>query len=99
MNDLKWMQIREGVFELRANDNVVVATMSYHECINEWQVDLANIFNSLAGDVLFVAANTKLLAQQKAIVEINNYCNRVIDDLMRVIEYLSSSDVLYNNAY
>lgn len=99
LNDSKWIDIGEMVFELRTDNNTLIATLAYHEVANEWTIDFENVFEDLCGEVLFVVAKTNDEAKWKAAVEIHNYCNRLISNVMKIREHLPDLGELYDNAF
>ena len=99
LNDSKWINIGETVFELRTDNNTLIATLAYYEVTNEWIIDFENIFKDLCGEVLFVVAKTNDEAKWKATVEIHNYCNRLISNVMRIRDHLPDLGELYDNAF
>ncbi len=99
LNDSKWIDIGEMVFELRTYDNTLIPTLAYHEVANEWTIDFENVFEDLCGEVLFVSAKTNEEAKWKATVEINNYCNRLISNVMKIRNHLPDLGELYDNAF
>lgn len=99
LNDSKWIDIGEMVFELRTSNNTLIATLAYHEVANEWTIDFENVFEDLCGEVLFVAAKTNDEAKWKATAEINNYCNRLISNVMKIRNHLPDLGDLYDNAF
>lgn len=99
LNDSKWIDIGETVFELRTNDNTLIVTLAYHELIDEWTIDFENVFEDLCGEVLVVVASTIEEAQWKATIEIYNYCNRLISNVMKIRAHLPELGLLYDNAF
>jgi len=99
LNDSKWIDIGEMVFELRTSDNTLIATLAYHKVANEWTIDFENVFEDLCGEILFVVAATNDEAKWKATVEINNYCNRLISNVMKIRDHLPDLCELYENAF
>ncbi len=99
LNDSKWIDIGETVFELRTSDNTLIATLAYHEVANEWTIDFENVFEDLCGEVLFVVASTNEEAQWKASVEIYNYCNRLISNVIKIRDMLPELGLLYDAAF
>lgn len=99
LNDSKWTDIGENVFELRTADNSLIATLSFNECVNEWVCELAPIFDDMYGYVLFIVAATNDEAKWKATVELSNYCNGIISNMMKIRNHLPELGLLYDNAF
>lgn len=99
LNNSKWIDIGEMVFELRTSDNSLIATLAYYEVANEWTIDFENVFEDLCGEVLFIVASTNEEAQWKATIEIHNYCNRLISNVMKIRDHLPALEDLYGSAF
>lgn len=94
LNDSKWIDIGETVFELRNKDNELISTLSYNEVENMWQLE-----NGLNDNYILIEADSSSKAKWKATVELGNYYNGIISLCMAIRDHLPSLGELYDKAF
>ena len=96
LNDSKWVEVGETVFELRNNEDTLIATLSYDERYYLWQIDYELNCDFKNFSTTFQATTTDE-AKRKATVEIHDECNRKISYYMSIRDHLPSLGELYDH--